>query len=110
MMRNNLSPIDESLIYAASDGQLDQVKTILKDNSCNVNACDEFGATPMLKAAKRNDLTMMKTLFDAKASVNVEDILGQSSLAWANFHKNKEMIEFITSNMENKNNRSLDLK
>jgi uncharacterized protein len=95
MRRVQMSPVDESLLEAVSDGDKEQVTLIIDNYGGDVNALNQYGASPALLAAKRNDLKMLILLVERGANVVLSDGLNQSPLYWAKHHKNQNMIDFI---------------
>src|SRR5579883_1290373 len=94
MRSNSLSPLDEGLLYAVSDGHIEHAKKMI-EAKCDVNAKDEFGTSAILMAAKRNDLKMIELLVSAGASLATEDKVGFNGLHWAKYYENKAMIELF---------------
>jgi uncharacterized protein len=82
------------IIEAAQFGQAALVQGLIKQGY-NVNGTDCHGISPALVAAKRNDFEMLKVLAAAGAKLGAEDLVGETPLFWAQYHKNRDMVEFI---------------
>lgn len=94
-----MSVEDESLLYAASNGEIKQVQKLLATEKCNVDAHDRFGSSSALIAASRNDLAMLKVLAEAGANLDLTDRVGRTPRAWAEYHQNQAMLDYIDSNI-----------
>ncbi|HLG97401.1 MAG TPA: ankyrin repeat domain-containing protein [Bryobacteraceae bacterium] len=68
------------LMYACALGSSDAVKMLL-DSGANVNAANEFGATPLMWCA--GDLTKVRYLLDRGAGVNARSKAGRTPLSIA---------------------------
>jgi ankyrin repeat protein len=71
----------EQLHFAASDGDLEKVKALLKEGY-SINAFDDLSWTPLHCAAKENRIDVVKFLIDAGADVNAhhEKEIGDTAL------------------------------
>ena len=65
---------------AAWDGDLEKVKTLLKDNPDLVFSKDKINYTPLHVAALKGHKDVMKFLLASKADVNAKDINGKTPL------------------------------
>lgn len=61
------SEIDRRLFTAVQKSQADIIQELVR-NGANLNAEDEKGSTPLLLAARKGDLAILKLLFDLGAS------------------------------------------
>lgn len=71
----------ERLHFAARNGEVEEVKELLKDGYQS-DAFDEFGKTPLHYAAEGSHLDVLRTLIDAGANVNAHDerVIGNTPL------------------------------
>ncbi|MGE3318299.1 MAG: ankyrin repeat domain-containing protein [Candidatus Berkiella sp.] len=75
-------------------GQIDDVKMLIKDGG-DVNEADKHGNYPVIIAASRNDLEMLKVLVKAGAKLRVTNEDGDNAATWAKRHNNPEMVNYI---------------
>jgi ankyrin repeat protein len=68
-----------ALHWAAHDGDLSQVKALLKAGA-DVRAVNDYGATPMSEAAERGDPEIIRALLKAGADVESANPTGQTAL------------------------------
>jgi ankyrin repeat protein len=80
--RRHFRPTLSSLNGAAFRGDLAAVRDLL-DVGANVNAIDEQGWTPLLRAVQRRRFDVARLLIDAGASVTARDRRGRDALYWA---------------------------
>lgn len=78
----NLNDTNEALMEAAEDGNLKEVKALIKARA-NVNAVDDFKETALMKAAEGEHLEVMKVLIEASADVNAVDNFKETALMQA---------------------------
>lgn len=71
------------LNLAASAGQLEVVKYLVKEAKADPNSRDDHGCTPLLWAARYNRIAVMRVLIAGGANVNAIDNYGCTALAWA---------------------------
>jgi ankyrin repeat protein/HEAT repeat protein len=74
--------LDGSLIYRSEYGNVDEVVKLL-DQGANVNATNESGETPLLKATERGRVKLMRLLIERGANVNAKTKNGQTILGKA---------------------------
>lgn len=102
-MLTDLPPLDESLILAASAGDLEQVKKIFNSNisgALNVNCADVSGYTAAFHAVKRNDLNMLEVLVGMGASLLVTDNIGTTMLDIAKRGSFTDIESYINSKVD----------
>lgn len=87
---------DIKIVDVVSVGSLNDVEKLI-NAGYDVNESDDFGNTPIIIAASRNDLAMFEILKAAGGKVNVSNKDGQSALTWAKHHNNNEMVNLINS-------------
>lgn len=90
------------IIVFAKAGQIDKVQECIK-SGCDVNEKDASGTCAIIEAAKRNDLDMVKILIKAGAKRLVQNRFKESTLSWATFHHNDEMLEVLKNGILNSN-------
>lgn len=89
------------LLVLVSNGLEKKVKELLNNNkkSVDVNVVDQDKQAAAHIAASRNDLPMLKVLFEAGADLGCADIYGRTPAGWAKHHQNKEMADFIEKHL-----------
>ncbi len=90
--------LDNALFSAIRSGNTNttEIANLLKDGA-NVNATDEQGKTPLMKAVLANDLAFVKTLLKAKADLNKCDNVNCTALTWAVYKENLPIIKALLS-------------
>ncbi len=91
---SNLAFSDE-IHKAASGGDLEKVKALLKDNPDLVFSKDRVGKTPLYLAAVTGHKDVVKFLLASKADVNAKDISGQTPLCGVALSGHKDMVELL---------------
>lgn len=74
-----LREIDEDLLNASFNGNIDETKELLKKGA-NVNSCDENGNTPLLYAVASDDFDLVKLLVENKADLDLSNNCGETPL------------------------------
>jgi len=74
---------DQSLIDAARAGDLDQVNSLLQEDSVNINNQDDQGKTAVNLAAEYGHNEVVKALVEHNADLNVQDRYGLTGVSWA---------------------------
>ena len=69
-----------ALISAIYKVNLDVVKYLVKEGNTDVNTQDRKGNTPLMLAAQRGDLGIVKCLVEAKADANTKNYYGATAL------------------------------
>ncbi|MFP3027759.1 MAG: ankyrin repeat domain-containing protein [Wolbachia sp.] len=69
-----------ALISAIYKAHLDVVKYLVKEGNTDVNTQDRKGNTPLMLAAQRGDLGIVKCLVEAKADANTKNYYGATAL------------------------------
>ncbi len=69
-----------ALISAIYKVHLDVVKYLVKEGNTDVNTQDRKGNTPLMLAAQRGDLGIVKCLVEAKADANTKNYYGATAL------------------------------
>ncbi|KTC76789.1 ankyrin repeat domain-containing protein [Legionella brunensis] len=93
--RNQFRLIDRSLHEAIMDGNRRQAQLIIEKHDGDVNSQDQYGASPALLAAKRNDFEMLQLLVEKGADVTLSDYMGFTAMQWAQENRNEKMADFI---------------
>jgi len=93
------SPALESGIHvAASDGDLAQVDTLLKQNSSWVSSKDNDQMTPLHWAVQNNHKEVVELLLANHAEIDAKEKNGNTSLELAAFYGRKEPAELLLAN------------
>jgi ankyrin repeat protein len=79
----------------AMKGDMDSVRTLLKEHPGDVNASQPDGSTAILWAAYWNDTETVKALLAAGANVNASNRDGYSALSQASTNGNPAMVEML---------------
>ncbi len=80
---------------AARDGDVERVKTLLKDNPAEVNAKDDGGWTPLHYAVGHKEV--VELLLTQKAEVNARDNSGWTPLHLARINRNRAEEELLVA-------------
>lgn len=83
------------ILSAAEDGDLENVKTLLKENPALVFCKDDGGDTPLLKAVHNSNADVVKLLLAYKSNVNARDVLQQTPLHGAAAGGHREVVELL---------------
>jgi ankyrin repeat protein len=67
----------------------------MKQPKSGIDAPDEQGRTPLMRAAARNDLEAVKTLLAQGANVNGSSGDGYTAVMYAAFYGNSETVEYL---------------
>ena len=78
-LRNPIPGAMSPLLYAARDGRLDIVKTLVAAKA-DVNQADANGITPLIDAITNNHVDVALFLIDQRADVNASDWYGRTPL------------------------------
>lgn len=84
------------LIYAAREGNVDAVRTLL-ERGANVNAVDDKGNTALIYSADHNSAPVAQLLLDKGADVNVVNQRGHTALAYAEDSHYSTLIDLLKS-------------
>ncbi len=77
-----VNELNKSLLQAAADGNIEQVKSLLSKGA-EVNAKDEKGQTPLHLAARQGHTAIVEMLLDKGAEVNAQTDEGDTLLSLA---------------------------
>jgi ankyrin repeat protein len=86
---------ERNLIAAVADGDIELIEILFNKYECNVNLQDQFGVSLLLRAVKRNDITISEYLLGHGANPMLPDQRGETPLQWAERHNNKDLIEML---------------
>lgn len=87
------------VIELVINGRAKDLEAWICDPRCDVDEKDIYGNCGVIAAAARNDLKILKILFEAGANLDVVDHVDRSPLSYAKKHKNTKMIEYIQENL-----------
>ena len=91
-----------ALILAANGNDLEAADLLIKA-SANVNAKNEYGATPLFAACTTNNTAMIKLLLDAKADPNLALLSGETPLMTAVDRGNTDAVRALLEHGANPN-------
>ena len=92
----NLSAIDETLIIATKNANIEAVKVALKHGAdVNVRDKDDL-ATPLIIASKINNKDLVEILLDYGADKNLTDEEGWMANIYAKENKCQEIIDLLS--------------
>lgn len=94
------------IIKAAEKGNMEQVKTLLKQDPNLINVRDGFGCTPLHSACSGGHIEVVKLLLSqgAKVDAMAEDRSTPFSRAVGSVHANKEVVKLLLSQGVDVNN------
>lgn len=72
-----------TLETAIRDGDIAQIKTLLKNSRININAADADGTTPLMHAVVNASTDCVRFLLDQGADPNISNKAGATALMWA---------------------------
>ena len=81
---------------AALIGHLKVVEDLIQNWGVNINHQDELGQTPLILAAKYNQIPVVKFLLQNHADASIKDKQGYDALYWARTNKNQEIINLLS--------------
>jgi len=87
--------INETLVQAARNGRLEEVKRLLFEAGANCNGTDFWGDTPLLEAAEKGQLEVLKYLIQAGAKVDTSDSIGRIPLSRAAGNGQLEVVKYL---------------
>ena len=87
--------VDDDLLDACMQEQLETVKDLVINKGANVNHADAQGETPIISASFMNNLEIVKFLAEKGANVNHAKDNGFTALIWASFENNLEMVKYL---------------
>lgn len=92
---SKISMSSAELIYAASDGCLDSVQTLINDQGADVHARDSDGRTSLLWAALRGHTRTVDLLMRHGAEIVDHDCWGKTPLAYASRNGHTETLNAL---------------
>jgi hypothetical protein len=84
--------------HAAHNGDLEKVKALLEQNAELVFSKNEFGFTPLHRAAIKGYDNLAKLLLANKANVNAKDNVSCTPLHYATVNGHKSIVELLLAN------------
>jgi hypothetical protein len=98
--------VDEDIVEAAKNGNLNAVQAILEKDPSMLNAKNRNGYTPLHWACMRAHWDVAKYLVQKGADLNVVGGDGGTQVNWAVHHDNVDMIQFLFENGAKLNNQN----
>jgi len=89
-----INEFSKSLLQAAADGNIAQVKSLLSKGA-EINARDERGLTPLHHAASRGHNDIVDLLISKGADTNSKDKWGYTPLYYAIWYENKDIVKLL---------------
>jgi len=94
----SITGFSQDIHRAVSEGDLEKVELLLKENPLLVNEKDSSGRTPIFTAIIRRNPEMVKLLIDKGALVRVGDSNLRAPIHFAGFMNDMSMIELLLEN------------
>jgi len=85
---------DEDFAELCGDGTYEEIDRAIEAGA-NVNARDEYGVTPLMRAARDNSVEVLSLLLGAGANIDDKDEDGDTPLHWAAIGDKAEAIVFL---------------
>lgn len=92
---NQSSNSDKSHSREKNETALMNKAAELKQPKAGIDAPDEYGRTPLMRAAARNDLQAVESLLAQGANVNGSSGDGYTALIYAAYYGNSETVEYL---------------
>lgn len=89
---------NKSLLKASLKGDIEKVRSILQDESVDLNARANNQATPLLLASSAGHAEIVKLLLDKGADVNAVENKGNTSLHYAIGQEHGGIVKILLSN------------
>ena len=90
------------MMMNSKEGGVSLVKASYWDEKTSINAADEKGELPLIKAVKANDVAGAKFLLEKGADINAKDAVGLSALDIAFNNNNAQMVEALLTSSHQK--------
>ncbi|HUQ93027.1 MAG TPA: ankyrin repeat domain-containing protein [Bryobacteraceae bacterium] len=82
------------LVAAGRPGSVDAVRLLLAKGA-DTKVADVRGNTPVLEAARVDDIEMLRLLLEHPAELNAGDFIGMTALGWAAGHSNLAAVKLL---------------
>ncbi|XP_033639192.1 E3 ubiquitin-protein ligase MIB1-like [Asterias rubens] len=103
LMEGQSSPRGMSLFNAAVEGDVGKVREIINDNAAAVKFKNDKGQTPLMAAANKGHLDVVRALVQHNAPLDVKDNDGDTALTFAVIGDNPSIVEFLLDQGSNIN-------
>ena len=90
-----VSYVKERFFTAVESGDLKTAKQLLSNRSVDVNFTLDRQKTPLMLAASKGHLSIVKYFISMRANLNAQDSEGTTALMWATHRGRKEVVEYL---------------
>lgn len=94
---------DQELLDACRFGDLEKVKTLVKQKHADLNVSNPGGWTPLQEAAENGHLNIVKLLIDNGAFLDQADKEGRTALYWSSKTGEAKVVEYLLQKGANPN-------
>ena len=91
---NSCTPLTESLLKAAQNGDISKVEKLLFKGA-EVNAKDKGGGTALIYMSEGGNVNIVKVLIEKSAEVNAKDNFGRTALMIASLNGHADIIKIL---------------
>ncbi|XP_048576704.1 ankyrin repeat and SAM domain-containing protein 6-like isoform X2 [Nematostella vectensis] len=105
----NQKPFRPSIIEAAKNGDMQNIKNLLEVNQNDINASDDDGATPLIFACMGGHHNVAQLLLDRGANIDAQDkISGWTALMQATYYGHRLLVKLLIESGANVNIQAKD--
>ncbi|XP_062499640.1 uncharacterized protein LOC134176960 isoform X2 [Corticium candelabrum] len=108
MSERDITELNSQLWSAVWNKSRDDVECLL-DQGAEVNACDDYGSTVLMKACMYGSKSLVELLLSRGADINRTDIMGRTALMSAARWDHDEIVEILLKSKANAEQKTLDL-
>ncbi len=88
-----------ALLYAATNGHLEIVKTLV-ENHAYIDSSPDNGLTPLMMATRGGHLSVVKFLLEEGADASLKNDRGETALDWAQQTRNSDIAALISAKLK----------